>query len=265
MSNTMAPAENVDDLLDKGVDDSSPSDPVGSLSERMAFKAFAGLLMGAPTGAACCWLTEMFDQFWLHVAIGAAAGAFIGLILGFRAPKVQKPPARLNLASNLCASYGVLLSLLLFVQCAGGIQGKQSGMVFIGFLFAGPLAGLLLGGILDRAFEEFKMRKQFLAIGTTFIAIAASASTIVLFDWLCYGPDTEFIASRIETMVVSEFELRREIKKARIQHLDVHRNGRFGYVGSFDATFDGQPKRMTFEAMIEDGRLSLEMKTVNEP
>ena len=258
----MAPAENVDDSPGQGLTDSPPSDFRGSLAERMAFKAFSGLLMGAATGAACCWLIDMFDHFWQYVAVGASAGAVVGLMLGLKAPKARKSLARVNLATNLCASYSVLLSLLFFVQCAGGVPGKGTGMVFIGCLFAGPMAGLLLGAILDRAFEEFKMRKPILAIGSALIAIAASASTVLLFDWLCYGPDTEFIASRIETMLVSEWELRRDIKKARIQHLDVRRNGRFGYVGSFDATLDGQTTRMTFEARIEDGELSVESKPV---
>jgi hypothetical protein len=117
------------------------------------FGAGVGLLMGACVGWACCWLVGEVDSAGQGACVGALAGAFAGRALGFRHRKGRADTVSSELGTTICTGYALLPALLIFLGGLGLVRGKLSGFLMVGAACAGPMAGLLVGGLLDRAYE----------------------------------------------------------------------------------------------------------------
>src|SRR4051794_32424716 len=77
-SRCVADSPSIEDMIQRG------EQRQRTVATGTAFGAFVGLTMGAVVGAACCWLTGLFDLLWHGVLIGALAGPFAGAVIGFK-------------------------------------------------------------------------------------------------------------------------------------------------------------------------------------
>jgi hypothetical protein len=54
----------------------------------------------------------------------------------------------------------LLPAVVVLLACVGFVRGKFSGIVLIAAAFASPMAGLMIGGVLDRVYESAVGRRS---------------------------------------------------------------------------------------------------------
>jgi hypothetical protein len=118
---------------------------------QFSYGGLAGAFFGALSAVSCCWIMEMTASMWIWAAWGGLIGAVPGPILAVL--ERRNDPVHVNVATHLGALYGLVPGALLFVGAGGAVVNKLSGLLLAGAICAGPMAGLLIGGILDRICE----------------------------------------------------------------------------------------------------------------
>jgi hypothetical protein len=234
-----------------------------TLAAGTAFGAFVGLPMGAAVGAACCWLTGLFDFLWHGVLIGALAGPFAGALIGFTERKTRGDLVRPDVATIACVVFGLLPALLVGLQGLGFVTGGFSAYLLAGAVFAGPMGGLVVGGLLDRALEATLKKSWGAALALAGAGVAGCIAVVCLIDSLAYGPDPQEVGREARALIVSEWRKNPAWRDATIRHVTLVREGRRTYTGFADVTVAGQPGRLMLEALVE-GRV-LEVKWTAEP
>jgi hypothetical protein len=221
------------------------------------FGAFVGMTMGAVTGAACCWLTGLFDFFWHGVLIGTLAGPFAGALIGLKERKARGDLVRADIATLICVVFSLLPALLIGLQGVSAVRGRFSGYSLLGPVFAGPMAGLLIGGILDRAFEAGLKKSWGVALAFAGAGVAICIGILCLIDAAAYGPDPNEVSRETRALITSEWSKNPEVRDAKIHNLTLVRRGRTTYTGFADVTFAGQPGRLILEVLVEGGMLEV--------
>jgi hypothetical protein len=90
----------------------------------------------------------------------SSIGTIGGGILGVRHRRGRNDLISSELGTTVCILYALLPALLILLGGTGIIRGKLFGMLALGAAFAGPMAGLLVGGLLDRIYEGILRRRQ---------------------------------------------------------------------------------------------------------
>lgn len=227
------------------------------------FGALVGLLMGAVAGAACCWLTGQLRFFYQAVLIGTLAGTIVGALIGLKERKTRGQLVRPDIATFICVVYALLPALLFILQGISGVRGRFSGYLLVGAVFAGPMIGLLIGGILDRAFEEFQKKSWGVALPFAVLGIALCIGLVCLFDALAYGPDPKEVGRNVRTLLLSEWNKTPHVRDAEIDNVTLIRKDRTQYSGFADVTIAGRTERLLLEVVVE-GEM-LEVSWTNEP
>ncbi len=243
--------------------DPNLQNPHGTSVEGVVFSLFAGAMLGATLGAVVPWLIDRFEFFWPGVGLGALAGAGLGLPLG-RIYRVRwGRSTRAHFGTVLGVIYGIIPSLLLVAQGIGELRGRNSGYVLMGCLFAGPMAGLILGGILDRAFEEYQRQHGGVAVRFALTSLVVACLAIGLFDWLAQGPDPEVLSYRVEQILNSHWRAKSGKGSMRTRSIHLTRTGRLEYDGVIEALFDGKPLQLRAEVVLENNMIHIRCKEVD--
>jgi hypothetical protein len=128
--------------------------PQSSAAAGVAVGALDGFFLGFPSALACFWLLDSDGPFWIWLCGGVLIGSVVGAPVGWLETRRGRPIADLNIATHLGIFYGLLPGTLLLVGGVPMIRGRFSGYVILGLFFAGPMLGMLIGGVLDRACDS---------------------------------------------------------------------------------------------------------------
>jgi MFS family permease len=228
------------------------------------FGTFVGLLMGAAVGAACCWLTGQFYFFRPSVLIGALAGPIVGMLIGFTERKTRGALVRPDIATLVGIVFGLLPALLFFGGGVSSVHGRFSGLLFVGAVFAGPMIGLVVGGILDRAFEEYLKKSWGVALPFGVTGVAICIGLVCLFDALAYSPDPQEVARTTGGILISDWSKSPDRRNAVIHHLTLVRKDRMSYTGFVEVTFSGRPQRLLLEVVVDGDMLEVSWRSEPE-
>jgi hypothetical protein len=226
------------------------------LASTAVFAAIVGLALGAVIGAACCWLLGEFDLLWQGVLVGVIVGPVAGVLLGIAERKVRGIFVRPDPAGVIGVTLGLVPAVLVGLRGMGGVTGRLSGYVLCGEILAGPMAGLFIGGIFDRAFEA-ALKKSWGAALPFATGVAICVGLVFLIDSAAYGPAPEEVAREAEALIALEWESNPLAPDARIHSVTVVRKGRSSYTGFADVTIAGQRGRRPLEAEVKGGLLSV--------
>jgi hypothetical protein len=228
------------------------------------FGAFVGLLMGAAVGAACCWLTGLYDFLRPAVVIGSLAGPFLGAVTGvFLERRVPNGLPRPDLATVICLVFSVLPALLVLLQGIGFLGGGATPLRLAGAVCAGPMAAWMIGALLDRAFDAKQKKSWGEALGSAVVAVAACIAIVWLFDANAYGPDPDELAWQAKNMLEDNWRKHPVLRDATVLKVTLVRHGRWTYTGHAEVTRAGQTERVPLEARV-DGKM-LEVRVTGEP
>src|SRR5262245_52620191 len=171
--------------------------------------------------------------------MGAFGGAFIGAL----ERQIRGDLVRPDVATLVCAIFGLVPALLVFLQGMGAVAGRLALCLSMGLVCMGPLIGLLVGAIFDRAFDA-RLRKSWgAALVFAVVRTAACLGLVWGFDALSYGPDPEEIPRRTRASIVTHWRKDPGMQDAKIDKLTLHRTGRTTYAGFVEATVAGFPER----------------------
>lgn len=207
------------------------STPCGKRRQRTiaagtVFGAFVGLPMGAALGAACCWLVGQFDFLSNGVLIGIFIGPMAGSFIGFTERKLRGDLVRPDTATFIGIVFGLFPALLVGLGGLSGVTGRFSGYLLLGAFFAGPMCGLLIGGILDRAFEESLKRAWGTAVTYAVLGIAVCIGLVCLIDAAAYGPDPKEVSRQAKKIITWQWSMDPELRDAAVQNVTLERKGR---------------------------------------
>jgi hypothetical protein len=224
------------------------------------FGSFVGTVMGALVGAACCWLMWLPDLANRAIVVGGALGLVGGVAIGWKERKSRRP----DIATIICASYWLVPALCMLLRGAGVVNGKFSGYLFLGMGFVGPMGGMLLGAILDRAYESIVGESWGKAFG--FSAAGALACTWIGFGIATtnLGPDPKDLAWQTRSVILREWHKDPELQSATIEDCTLtYKSGRT-YEGSFQATISGDLARFDLEVEVEGEILNIRWQPIDE-
>ena len=221
------------------------------------FGAFVGLPMGAVLGAACCWLIGQFDFLSNGVLIGIFIGPLAGAFIGFMERKLRGDLVRPDTATFIGIVFGLFPALLLGLGGLSGVTGRFSGYLLVGAVFVGPMCGLLIGGILDRAFEESLKKSWGMAVTFAVLGVAVCVGLVCLIDSAAYGPDPKEVSREAKKIITREWSMDPELRDAAVQNVTLEHKGRTTYTGFANVTFAGQPERLSLEVLAEGDMLTV--------
>jgi hypothetical protein len=114
------------------------------------FGMAVGALMGGLAGLACEFLLGCTDTVVEFVAWSVGLGVVVGAAtVAYESYNGARWHDRPDIATHIGLILGIAPGILVLPMTAF-VRGKFSGYLFIGVLFAGPMAGMLIGGVLDR-------------------------------------------------------------------------------------------------------------------
>src|SRR5262249_20665376 len=98
-------------------------------------------------------LVGQSDSFGIGALAGGVIGSLGGGCLGARHRKGRRDPLTSEVGTTVCMTYALLPALLILLGGLDVVRGKFSGLLVLGAACAAPMGGLLVGGVLDRAYE----------------------------------------------------------------------------------------------------------------
>lgn len=141
----------------------------------------AGIPMGAVALGVCAWMLDYGDYVWQIAGAGALIGAVIGVIVGQIERQIRGELSKPDIATYL----GMILGLFPGILVLGGIfgfigSGGATVYIWTSLFLAGPMSGLLIGAMLDRANEFASKRNWISAILLACAAVAACGAPLFL-------------------------------------------------------------------------------------
>jgi hypothetical protein len=236
----------------------------GNSPAGMFFGALAGLLLGAVAAGACCWVVGQDEFFWHGTLAGAVIGPLGGAAIGVRERKTRGDLIRPDIAAIIGVAYGLLPALLIVLGGVGLVRGKLSGLLLIGAGFAGPMSGLLIGGILDRAYEARRRKSWRAALGFGLVGSAAAIGILLLIARASSGPDPEELVAPTRSAILREWRKDPELQGVKIRNLTLARDSGNRYSGFFDAIIDGQALRHTVTVTVHDADIEVRWAPLDE-
>jgi hypothetical protein len=227
----------------------------------MLFGVFAGLLLGGVVGAVSCWLVGLFESLWQWVLIGALIGPFGGAIIGTKTVKAQGELIFPDIATYIGAIYGSLLTLLLVIGGGtAGVSARLAAFLGVGSILTGPMAGLLVGAILDRAYEASLKKSWGKALGYGGTGIVICVGIVWSIAMMSSRTDPKVVADKARTMILKEWQTKPELRGATIEKITLVHKGDNIYTGVVEARVGGVLEQLTLEVFYEDGIRRLELK-----
>jgi len=224
--------------------------PLGSV-----FGAFAGFLLGALAGAACCWKLGLTDSPRLWPLVGAVIGCFGGIVIGVKERKARGEFARPDIATIIGLVYGLCPALLTLLGGLGLVRGRFSALALLGMAFTGPVIGLLIGAMLDRAYEAIRNKSWGTAAGTSIAGIAAFLGVFYLIEVMNTGPDTSGITREVKLLILEEWSQKPAMRGATIEKITLTTDDEFKYTGFVDATIDQQPEHLSLLVVVREDEI----------
>jgi hypothetical protein len=245
---------------------SAPGVPLSSISETetqfpkpssgifprgLIFGAFVGFLMGVPTALACCWILGLYESQVPAAFAGAMFGTLTGAVIGVMERKARGDLIRPDIATIICFIFGLVPAALMLLQGIGAVRGRFSIYALLGAAFTGPMVAMLVGGLLDRAYEASHKRSLGSALGFAIFGLAALAGLSFLLHRMMQGPDADELAPQVKALLVREWRKRPDLESLKIRKVSlVHEGGR-EYSGAVDATNLDLVEKFTIHVVVD--------------
>jgi len=196
------------------------------------------------------------------VLAGAVIGTLGGTIIGIKERKSRGDLVRPDIATFICVGYGLLPALLILLQGVGAVRGRLSGYVLFGAAFAGPMAGLLIGAFLDRAYEAGQRKSWGAALTFGIAGMAAWFGLGLFVHRMMEGPDPDELAKEVRSFLVQDWRKRPEMESLKIQKVSLVRVRNMEYAGLVDALEAGQVAQFSIRVTVEGQGFMVEWKQV---
>ncbi|MCI0378902.1 MAG: hypothetical protein L0215_14945 [Gemmataceae bacterium] len=233
------------------------------MPQGLFFGAFVGLLMGGLVGLACCWICDLQEFVWLGILAGVLVGSLVGALLGKAERRIRGELVRPDIATIIGVLYGIVPSLALLLGI-GEVRGLRSGLLWLGLVFVGPAVGLLIGAILDRAYEASRNNSWLWAVGFGLTGLAAAVGAALLITKLMQGPDPRELAREVWPALLKAWQWQPELKNAAIRKINlVHVGGR-EYSGLVDTEIGERALKFRLKVVVYARTLDLEWKRIDE-
>lgn len=161
-------------------------------------------------------------------------------------------------------AHGVALAVLAALLGTAAASGEVFGNVFMASLLGGPFVGMLIGAMLDRAYEAYCQRNWLAATRL----VAASIAVCIGISWFMmstpWGPDIDDLTRRVRACILSEWRRQPDLGTTAIQKIDLERAHGAFYTGVIDATFDGLPRRFSVKVAVSGRTGFLEWQPLHE-
>ena len=229
---------------------------------RMLFGALVGLLMGAVVGTACGWLFGFVDCVWGGTLIGALIGPLGGVLIGTRTGEGQGELVRPDIATIVCFLYGLVASglSLFWTPRWAGQQVEFATYIFWG----SPLAGLLIGALLDRAYEAGINRSRSRAVICGAIAVAACVALSWVLVAVGSRPVPEVVAAKARLLIQEHWQKTPELRGGTIQNVTLVHEGGNVYSGFMEAQLGGLTLHYRLKVIFDGKGFEAEWNAVQQ-
>jgi hypothetical protein len=216
--------------------------------------ALAGVPLGALAAAVVCWLADYGDYAWQAAACRAAAGVVGGAALGFLERALRGAFVRPDVATVIGVAFGAVVALIVLLGNAGFAKGRASAYLLVGAVFAAPAGGLIVGGLLDRAFEAAALCRRRAALGLGAVAVAVCLGAVVVIAEYS-DPSPQTVAARVREIATEKWQEDPETSKAKVRNVTLYRPLHRTYRGEMVATLNGEETRFDVEVYVRHNRV----------
>jgi MFS family permease len=185
--------------------------------------------LGMAAGAATCYVLGEWDQMQLSVVLGAALGAVVGIaIVAVSRLRTGEGPRQ-----DVGAAAGFIVGLSPAMMIVFKLGGELSGMLVAGAAFVGPMIGLLLGALLDRATDELRDGRWGAAVLFGGLGVGLCSGLVSWIDSGAYGKPPEEVATIVQELIAESWSEDPLMEGAIVDKLQLRREGRRSYRGTF--------------------------------
>jgi hypothetical protein len=211
------------------------------------FGAFVGAPIGMLTAAVVCWIADEGD-YWQIAQYGAIIGPLPGAAIGYVERTWRGDLAIANVATFIGPIFGLLPAALIFFFSSTA----PSVRLVAGVICAGPMAGLIIGAIFDRAFEESTQKSWLAAIGFAAFGIGLCISGVLLIHRYG-GADPLDVAHDTRPLILDQWANDPDLRRAKIVRIELTRKDLRTFSGFFEASLDGRPATFDIEVEVNRG------------
>jgi hypothetical protein len=126
------------------------------------------------------------------------------------------------------------------------------------------IAALREQGLADDAFNKALEQKGgtslSVSLGVFSIFVAMNIAIVSAMSAMAHDPDPTELAAEVKPLILKEWQTNRELRGAVIQNVSLVAKGGHVYTGFVDATFAGQPKRLSLEVVFSGDTISWNLK-----
>lgn len=224
----------------------------------IVFGSVVGMLIGVPVGAAVCWLLALHEFRWQGALIGAVLGPLGGALIGWRGRQTGT-----NIATIICAVYGLLPGLLL-LGAAGIVKGSFSVYALVGLISIGPMVGLMIGAMFDRAYDEGHKNAWSKALGFGITGMAVCLGLAYFIAMLVPGLDPEKLAPQVKSSILKDWRKNPGLRGATIQKIALATEDGKLYKGFVEATIHDRAERFRLEVVVTGDFFNYTLEPLNE-
>jgi MFS family permease len=186
-------------------------------------------------GAATCYVVGEWDHLETSVLLGAVLGALVGIAIVF----VYRFRTGAGPRQDVGAVAGMIIGLSPAMIIVLKLAGELSGSLIAAAAFVGPMTGLLLGALLDRATDELRDRRWGAAFVFGGVSVGLCAGLVLFIDSAAYGSPPEEVAEVVRKLITASWRDDPLMEGADIDNLQIRRDGRRSYRGTFNTAIAG--------------------------
>jgi hypothetical protein len=219
--------------------------------------------MGALAGEACCWLSGQDERLAGGALIGAGLGSIVGTVVAIAERMIRGTFVRPDIATVIGILIGLSPALITAVLMDNG-YGLLSGGLLVEALIGGPIVGLLIGGVFDRAWEARHGQAWSSGLGAAIVGLTLGAGAAWFMASRPLGPDPNELATTAKSHMLRKLKEHPEVHDARIEKLTLVRQIGTRYTGFADATINGQPQRFSLTVIMAGRTIGLTWEPTDE-
>ena len=196
-----------------------------------SLKLCAGVVLAMPAGAACAYSLGDFERIW----VGAVIGAVVGIVIGAITPS--------SITGTMAGVFVAVLTGLFMLVKGAGLWG-----------IGGIIVGFLLGGMLERADDEWKRQNKSAAMKFCLLAALISLLLVYGFDRAAFAPEPREAEQIVVEAFSDKWSAEEPMSGFRVNSAQLERTSRTQYRGTLHVSYEDEEFPLPIDVRIDRKR-----------
>jgi hypothetical protein len=238
--------------LGDGVPTAATEIAPGQLWFGVVFGGAVGAVFGALLGGGAVRLAGELDYAWRGFLFGGLAGFPAGAAIAAVERWIRGRFSRPDVATHVGAVLGLLPAVLMLFAAAGAVRGVMTFFLALGLVFVGPMLGMLIGALFDRAVEASQRAAWFTSLKFFLAAILVCGGLAYAISRPPAGPDLKSLTNRVRAVIIHEIRADPGHEDTSVDGFSLNHDGDNRYSGTMEVSLKGRIDRFRVTVTVQD-------------